>query len=101
MKRKLLIIERDDMFYHFSTVSAFYNSIRHQVSTLGHRDFKPFYDEKACLIGVKHLQGTYVIKVSTVRHFYNAIYEGDSAPKKEAQMFMRDLQSILEEKRST
>lgn len=87
------------MFYHFSTVSSFFSSIRHQVSTLGHRDFEPYYDERSCLIGVKHLQGTYVIKISTVRHYYNAIYEGANAPQKEAQMFNRDLQSILEEKK--
>ncbi len=87
------------MFYSFGTLSAFFNSIRHQVSALGHRDFKPYYDERARLIGVKHLQGTYVVPIAAARHYYNAMYEGDNAPQKEAQMFNRDLQSILEEKK--
>lgn len=87
------------MFYSFGTLPAFFSSIRHQVSTLGFRNFKPYYDEKARLIGVKHIQGTYVIPIAAARHYYNAIYEGTNAPQKEAQMFMRDLQSILEERK--
>jgi hypothetical protein len=87
------------MIYNYATVPAFFNAIRQLVHGLGYRNMKYFQDDETRLVGLRHEKEIFCIKASTIRRYYNAIYEGNNAPAKEAQMYARDIRSILQEKK--
>lgn len=80
--------------YNFQTVPAFYNALRQVRSS----DVRSFQDDEARMVGFIAKNTTFAIKVSAIRSYYHAVCEGDHAPQKEAQMFARDINSILQTK---
>lgn len=83
--------------YMYATVPSFFNAIRFAIAKVGRRNFKHHQDWRSRLVGCAVGNDLYCINVSTVREYYNAIYCGKLAQKKEAEMWVRDIQCILSE----
>lgn len=81
----------------YKSVPTFFNQLRSRLAKVGRKRITTYQDALDMRVGFSDGQDIYCVPVAIVRGYYNASYAGDAAPQREAQMYMRDVKSILQE----
>lgn len=79
----------------YRTVPTYYAQLRSRVAKVGRKKIKTYQDDVHSRVGFSDGMDIYCISVATIRDYYNATYAGELATKREAKMYVRDMESIL------
>lgn len=85
--------------YLYSTLPAFFNALRQVVNRGEEKSLRHYQNTITRLVGMTNERICYCVSASIIRGYYNAIYAGEQAQQREARMFLRDISSILHEKK--